>query len=72
MTRFLATVAAMAVIAAAVPARAGDAPQIEFLNSGEVTPTTLPFSEAVRAWRSSASRCGPDYCVFCGSPSLMS
>ena len=29
-------------------ALAGDAPAIEFLNSGKVTPTTLPFSEAVR------------------------
>ena len=48
MTRFLAAVTAMAVFAAALPARAGEPPAIEFLNSGKVTPTTLPFSEAVR------------------------
>lgn len=49
MTRILATVAAMAaLLAAALPARATEAPAVEFLNSGKVTPTTLPFSEAVR------------------------
>jgi len=48
MTRILTTAAAAAVLAAALPAIAGDAPAIEFLNSGKVTPTTLPFSEAVR------------------------
>lgn len=47
MNRILATVAA-AVLAVAAPALAADAPAIEFLNSGKVTPTTLPFSEAVR------------------------
>lgn len=33
---------------AALAARAGEVPAVEFLNSGKVTPTTLPFSEAVR------------------------
>ena len=46
MTRMLRTVAAMALLAAALPARAGEAPAIEFLNSGKVTPTTLPISNA--------------------------
>ena len=48
MTRILATVTASALLASAPPALAGEAPEIEFLNSGKVTPTTLPFSEAVR------------------------
>jgi 2-iminobutanoate/2-iminopropanoate deaminase len=48
MTRLLPTVAATVLLAAALPARAAEAPAIEFLNSGKVTPTTLPFSEAVR------------------------
>ncbi len=48
MIRSLMTVAACALLAAARPALAGDAPAVEFLNSGKVTPTTLPFSEAVR------------------------
>jgi 2-iminobutanoate/2-iminopropanoate deaminase len=48
MTRLLTTVAATTLLAAALPAQAGEAPAIEFLNSGKVTPTTLPFSEAVR------------------------
>jgi reactive intermediate/imine deaminase len=48
MIRILTTVAACALLAAGRPALAGDAPDIEFLNSGKVTPTTLPFSEAVR------------------------
>lgn len=47
MNRILTTAAA-AVLAVAAPALAADAPAIEFLNSGKVTPTTLPFSEAVR------------------------
>ena len=48
MNRIRTTTAAAAMLAAALPALAGDAPAIEFLNSGKVTPTTLPFSEAVR------------------------
>ena len=40
--------AALAALACAAGASAGDRPQVEFLNSGKVTPTTLPFSEAVR------------------------
>jgi reactive intermediate/imine deaminase len=41
--------AAIAFLAIAAPVHAGEAkPPIEFLNSGKVTPTTLPFSEAVR------------------------
>ncbi|HSE12406.1 MAG TPA: Rid family detoxifying hydrolase [Rudaea sp.] len=30
------------------PARAADKPSIEYLNSGKVLPSTLPFSEAVK------------------------
>jgi reactive intermediate/imine deaminase len=38
------------LLAITAPAHADEArPPIEFLNSGKVTPTTLPFSEAVRA-----------------------
>jgi len=48
MTRYLTTTVATVLLVAALPARAGEAPAIEFLNSGKVTPTTLPFSEAVR------------------------
>jgi 2-iminobutanoate/2-iminopropanoate deaminase len=48
MNRMLTTVAAGALLAVALPALAGGAPAIEFLNSGKVTPTTPPFSEAVR------------------------
>ena len=48
MTRFLTTIAATALLAAALPASASEAPKVEFLNSGRITPTTLPFSEAVR------------------------
>jgi reactive intermediate/imine deaminase len=48
MNRILATTVGTAMLAAALPALAGEAPVIEFLNSGKVTPTTLPFSEAVR------------------------
>jgi 2-iminobutanoate/2-iminopropanoate deaminase len=40
--------AAIAALGSALPALAGDEPAIEFLNSGKVVPTTLPFSEAVR------------------------
>lgn len=48
MTRFMTTAAATVLLAAAQSARAAEAPAIEFLNSGKITPTTLPFSEAVR------------------------
>lgn len=48
MTRFLTTVAATVLLATAPPARTSETPAIEFLNSGKITPTTLPFSEAVR------------------------
>jgi reactive intermediate/imine deaminase len=48
MTHILMTAAATALIASALPAFAAEMPAIEFLNSGKVTPTTLPFSEAVR------------------------
>jgi len=48
MTRFLTTVAATTLLAVTLPVPAAEAPAIEFLNSGKVTPTTLPFSEAVR------------------------
>jgi reactive intermediate/imine deaminase len=44
----LTTAIASVLLSAALPSLAGDAPAIEFLNSGKVTPTTLPFSEAVR------------------------
>lgn len=47
MFRILATIAA-AALAAAMSASAHEAPAVEFLNSGKVVPTTLPFSEAVR------------------------
>lgn len=40
--------AAVAILACAAGAPAADHPHIEFLNSGKVTPATLPFSEAVR------------------------
>jgi 2-iminobutanoate/2-iminopropanoate deaminase len=47
MNRFqVATCAAL--LATVLPTLAGERPAIEFLNSGKVTPTTLPFSEAVR------------------------
>ncbi len=48
MARFLMTAAAAALFTATLPAPAAEAPAIEFLNSGKVTPTTLPVSEAVR------------------------
>lgn len=40
--------AAIATLAGGDPARAADKPAIEYLNSGKVLPSTLPFSEAVR------------------------
>ena len=46
MMRF--ALAAVAVLACIAVAPAADRPHIEFLNSGKVTPATLPFSEAVR------------------------
>ena len=42
------TLAAIAVLAITPPAFGADEPYIEFLNSGKIVPTTLPFSEAVR------------------------
>jgi 2-iminobutanoate/2-iminopropanoate deaminase len=47
MIRKLAA-AAIALLTTSQPAQASDRTAIEFLNSGIVTPTTLPFSEAVR------------------------
>lgn len=41
----LATVAAFALASAALPGHAAD---VQYLNSGKILPTTLPFSEAVR------------------------
>jgi len=38
----------MAAVAGGDPARAADPPAIEYLNSGKILPSTLPFSEAVR------------------------
>jgi 2-iminobutanoate/2-iminopropanoate deaminase len=49
MNRSVHTLAAVILAASAVTASAQSPPAIEFLNSGKVTPTTLPFSEAVRA-----------------------
>jgi reactive intermediate/imine deaminase len=40
--------AAAALLATVLPSLAGERDHVEFLNSGKVTPTTLPFSEAVR------------------------
>jgi len=48
MREFL-RVAAACVGLMALPVLAGDSPKsVEFLNSGKIGPTTLPFSEAVR------------------------
>ena len=49
MNRSIHTLAAAMLAAAACAASAESPPAIEFLNSGKVTPATLPFSEAVRA-----------------------
>jgi 2-iminobutanoate/2-iminopropanoate deaminase len=46
MNRLLAATAAAAALAGAADAQ--DRLQVDYLNSGKVTPTTLPFSEAVR------------------------
>jgi reactive intermediate/imine deaminase len=43
------TIATVAMLAAVIPAAVAQSPTgIEFLNSGKVLPTNLPFSEAVR------------------------
>lgn len=49
MNRSIQVLAAVIFAALAFAASAESPPAIEFLNSGKVTPTTLPFSEAVRA-----------------------
>ncbi|MGH6886233.1 MAG: RidA family protein [Geminicoccales bacterium] len=49
MKRLLTVFAALAAVAAAPFAVAAEQPAVEFLNSGKVVPTGLPFSEAVRA-----------------------
>jgi 2-iminobutanoate/2-iminopropanoate deaminase len=49
MNRSTQVLAALLLATSASAACAGPPPAIEFLNSGKVTPTTLPFSEAVRA-----------------------
>jgi reactive intermediate/imine deaminase len=48
MHRTLLLLAACASVVVATPARAAEPPAVEFLNSGKVLPTNLPFSEAVR------------------------
>jgi reactive intermediate/imine deaminase len=48
MKRHLRALAAAAAIAGPAVVPAQDRPEVEYLNSGKVTPTTLPFSEAVR------------------------
>lgn len=42
------TATVLALLALASAATAGEKSKIEYLNSGKVMPTTLPFSEAVR------------------------
>lgn len=50
--RFVMTLLAAAFAAAvSPPLLAGDGDTVQFLNSGKVLPTTLPFSEAVRVGR---------------------
>ena len=49
MDKTAIAIAAATILAGAQPALADDKPAVEFLNSGKVVPTTLPFSEAVRA-----------------------
>ena len=49
MNRSTQVLATVALAASAFVVSAEPPPAIEFLNSGKVTPTTLPFSEAVRA-----------------------
>lgn len=48
MNRLIHALAMTSLAAVTGPAFAVKPPAIEFLNSGKVTPTTLPFSEAVR------------------------
>jgi reactive intermediate/imine deaminase len=48
MKKLLLAVAVLASFAYAGPLSADDASSVEFLNSGKVLPTNLPFSEAVR------------------------
>jgi 2-iminobutanoate/2-iminopropanoate deaminase len=48
MHRLIHALATTSLAAFAATAIAEAPPAIEFLNSGKVTPTTLPFSEAVR------------------------
>jgi reactive intermediate/imine deaminase len=48
MRKTLFLIVACAALAGAGSASAGDPGKIEFLNSGKVIPTNLPFSEAVR------------------------
>jgi 2-iminobutanoate/2-iminopropanoate deaminase len=47
-TTLRSTMLATVLAVAGAPAMAGEAASVEFLNSGKVLPTTLPFSEAVR------------------------
>jgi 2-iminobutanoate/2-iminopropanoate deaminase len=49
MNRSTRTFAAAILAAFTATAIAGSPPAVEFLNSGKITPATLPFSEAVRA-----------------------
>jgi reactive intermediate/imine deaminase len=49
MKNIVVAAAACALVAAAGSVTTGQAPAVEFLNSGKVLPTNLPFSEAVRA-----------------------
>jgi 2-iminobutanoate/2-iminopropanoate deaminase len=44
----VSVVAAATLLAGASAGVADEQPEVEFLNSGKVVPTTLPFSEAVR------------------------
>jgi reactive intermediate/imine deaminase len=48
MMWFATALAAAATLACVASASAADRPPVEFLNSGKVTPASLPFSEAVR------------------------
>jgi|SRR5688572_312433 2-iminobutanoate/2-iminopropanoate deaminase len=48
MNRSTRTFAATILAAFTATAIAGSPPAVEFLNSGKITPATLPFSEAVR------------------------
>jgi reactive intermediate/imine deaminase len=48
MPKSLLALAAATILATAGPALADGKPFVEFLNSGKVVPSSLPFSEAVR------------------------